>query len=273
MSHIDVNLDKVVSKIENVLDLRNQQKHKPITQKEDVISLEEYMTIDDNNLLKDLSFYKQLQQGYLSLPQLKWDKQELLDIINTIDKENKWLVHNPYPETFHRGNKFATATSEIPSSILKQFKMKFYSQSGFSRLYPNSSTPPHPDNNPDKRLHDGASFIPYSRECAIFFPVEGDFNLSPTNLYKVTQDVKNEIGVAGLQPKEWSNEKILKFEKFKTTKLTLNHPTLIRTQGKIWHGVDNPTNENRTTFQISFNSPYTFEAVAQLFRSGLINVL
>ena len=63
------------------------------------------------------------------------------------------------------------------------------------------------------------------------------------------------------------------FEKFKTTKLTLNHPTLIRTQGKIWHGVDNPTNENRTTFQISFNSPYTFEAVAQLFRSGLINVL
>ena len=269
MKHINISLDTVVSKITNVLDLRSNNN---LTEEKDIVALEEYMSIDTIKLEEDLKFYKQLQQGYLELPQLKWNKQELLDIVGQLDYENKWEIHKPYPHTFHRGNNFATATvSSVPDVIKNQFAMQIFDSSGFANIYPNSETPPHIDEGYDKSLNKNKSFIEDGRECAIFFPVFGDFKLAPTELYKVMEDDKKEIGIDGLKPRDWSDEHLSNFSKYKISTITFEHPTLIRTKGNIWHGVNNVSDSMRITYQISFKSPYTFESIAQMIRMGLIN--
>ena len=190
---------------------------------------------------------KQIKKGYLQLPDFKFNQNELVDIAESINAMKGW--------TSSGIGDFVQ--KKMPSSIHKNFKMFIHTWMGFVRCEPGSCVLPHKDsdygnheflssygpsknyNNLDEKLKSLNIIRNGSRECALFFPVYGDYKKSPMTLY---------------------NEKTERM----IAKLTLQNPTLVKLAGKgVLHGVPDVFKE-RVTFQISFYTPLSFEVVAKL---------
>jgi hypothetical protein len=205
----------------------------------------------------------QIEKGYLELPNFKFDKQELINLINNVDINEEWIVNPPgtYLAPNSKGPNGDYVIKEMPSSIAKNFKKNIYTWNGFVKLWPGALIEPHIDamygagtglesfSELQKQLENIGvkNWDTTARECGIFIPVYGDFNQSPTALF-----YKN--------PPENKLEKIVD--------LTFKHPTLVKTSGHIFHGVDNRNGIERATYQVSFNTPLTFEVVADLILKG-----
>jgi len=195
---------------------------------------------------------KQIKKGYLELPGFVFKQDELVNIAKSINVEKGWMSN------FGIGD---YVQKRMPNSIHENFKMFIHTWMGFVRCEPGSSVLPHKDSDYgnheffssygsskdsddayvklDKQLKSLNIFRNGSRECALIFPVYGDYKKSPTILY---------------------NEKT----KRRIAKLTLKYPTLVKLAGKgVLHGVSDVLKE-RVTFQISFYTPLSFEAVAKL---------
>ena len=196
----------------------------------------------------------QIQKGYLELPNFKVNYQELIDEVKDIDSRNAWLenpddlAHNPYADYIQ---------PVIPETIKQNFKKHCYTWSGYVKCWPGCFLPPHEDTHEDwPSLHESEeameiiktkvnteSWNKLPRECAIFFSVQGDFDVAPTTLYEAK--TKNKI-----------------------VDLDFKVPTLMKCSGDIFHGVDNTKGGIRVTYQISFYGKYTFEKVVDMINSG-----
>tara|TARA_Y100000590_G_scaffold322141_1_gene364757 strand:- start:3560 stop:4177 length:618 start_codon:yes stop_codon:yes gene_type:complete len=198
---------------------------------------------------------EQIKNGYLEIPNFKFDQNELIDIVKDIDENDAWI---------YSGLVGDYVQEKIPSSIRENFQSLIHTWMGFVKCKKGSSVLPHKDSQYkkyskffgdyaleesysrlDNRLHELKIQRNGFRECALFFPVYGDYNESPTILYR---------------------EKDLK----EIARLSLQYPTLVELSGgTTLHGVAEVF-KDRVTFQMSFYTPLSFKVVSNLLLTGKI---
>ena len=198
---------------------------------------------------------EQIKNGFLELPNFKYDRNELVEITNDIDANDKWIYSGLIGDYVQE---------KIPHSIRENFQSLIHTWMGFVKCKKGSKVLPHKDteyksystffgdyalqesyDKLDSRLQQLKIKRNGYRECAIFFSVYGNFEKSPTILYR---------------------EKDLK----QIARLSLQVPTLVELSGgTTLHGVSE-VSEDRVTFQMSFYTPLTFKVVSNLLLTGKI---
>jgi hypothetical protein len=166
MKHVNIDLDTVVSKIENVIRLRSCG----WSNQKDVVALEEYMGVSIEELKGNLKFYKQLKQRYIKLPKFKFEYNQIKEAYDTATFE-------PTGQNDYRDVQ-GYAKVPYPEFVKDQFTVPIYKSTGFLRALPNKKVPAHTD---------------MGRVCAILIPFIGEQNKNPLRFWKYDEKAEKDI--------------------------------------------------------------------------------
>lgn len=206
---------------------------------------------------------------YVRYPDLRFDRDDLLDICWQAQLDGQWAHYNvANPELG-----YSDLLMEAPPSIAGMFKRKVWDWCNITWVHRGGYLSPHTHNgrqtglfldgdaykdNPTAKhlkelaLSDGPRRAPAT--CALFFPILGMGVSSQVNT--VYYDGEDPIPPA----KEPTN--LVEMEQH-----SLVCPTLLRID--IWHSVHNVDQPNRFMLMLNFNDPTTLEEADRLIRENL----
>jgi hypothetical protein len=159
----NLTLDKSIQKLKYCLEVRKLSH----PSQQDKIILEEYMGISNDDIKREIEFFEQLRLGWIRIPNLKVDQQQILDAYNQSYFEP--TGNGDYREIQ------GYAQVECPDFIKQQFVLPLWKSIGFLRCLPNRTIPKHKD---------------MGRVAALLIPCKGDQSSIPLEFW---DDNKNKI--------------------------------------------------------------------------------